>query len=101
MTHMEVSLRLTRWIKRTFPEGSADPVLGQLRALPAEVIGGQDPERIQASLVICTRGEWHVFQECVALAEADWRDILVCSGLGNADWPACLDSVLGPDHEGG
>jgi hypothetical protein len=100
MTHMEVSLRLTRWIKRTFPEGSADPVLGQLRGLPAEVIGGQDPERIQASLVICTRGEWHSFQECIALAEADWRDALVGAGLGNTDWPACLDAVLGPVEKG-
>jgi hypothetical protein len=31
----------------------------------------------------------------------DDADILVCSGLGNTDWPACLDAVLGPDHEGG
>jgi hypothetical protein len=47
---MEISPRLTRWINRQFPEGSAEMVLSELRELPEEVIGGQDPERIQAGL---------------------------------------------------
>jgi hypothetical protein len=54
---MEISPRLARWINRQFPESSAQMVLAELRELPEEVIGGQDPERIQAPLVICTVGD--------------------------------------------
>jgi hypothetical protein len=92
---MEVSPRLTRWIEANFPPGSAEPVLRSLRDLPPGIVGGQNPERIQASLVIRTGGDWHAFLKQLALAQTDWRDSLVGSGLGNADWPQRLDAVLG------
>ena len=90
-----ISPRLTRWIRANFPSGSAEPVLQTLRDLPHTVIAGQDPERIQASLVIRTGGDWHAFEERLALAKMDWRDSLVGSDLGNEDWPQRLDAVLG------
>src|SRR3954452_21988513 len=90
-----ISPRLTRWIKTNFPPGSAEPVLQTLRDLPRGVIAGQDPERIQASLVIPTGGDRHAFEERLALAKTDWRDALVGADLGNEDWPQRLDAVLG------
>jgi len=92
---VDVSPRLTRWIERHFPLGSAEPVLHALRDLPAGVVGGQDPERIQASLVIWTNGDWAAFQQRLALANTDWRDTLVGAGLGDEDWRDRLDAVLG------
>jgi len=99
MTYVDVSPRLSRWIARTFPRGSAAPVVEQLGALPAELIGGQDSERIQASLVIDTGGDWDAFQRRLALAKSDWRDALVGAGLGDEDWRVHLDAVLGQDVE--
>jgi hypothetical protein len=34
-------------------------VLSELRELSEQVTGGQDPERIQAALVIRTAGDWY------------------------------------------
>jgi hypothetical protein len=95
MLLMDVSRRLTRWINREFPEGSSEMVLAELRDLPDGVIGGQDPERIQASLVIRTGGDWHAFQQWLKLAHSDWRDALVRAALGDDDWRSRLDDVLG------
>ena len=95
MLLMEVSQRLTRWVESQFPKGSSQKVLVQLRDLPDWVVGGQDPERIQASLVIRTGGDWYVFEQCVQLAHTDWRDALVGAGLGDEDWRKRLDEVLG------
>lgn len=95
---MEISPRLTRWVNREFPKGSAEMVLAELRAMPEEVIGGQDPERIQASLVIRTAGDWYKFQQCLTLAKSDWRDALVGAGLGDEDWPSHLDALLGTNE---
>jgi hypothetical protein len=92
---VDVSPRLTRWIERHFPAGSAEPVLQALRELPPGVIGGQDQERIQASLVIRTGGDWDAFQQRLGLAQTDWRDALVGADLGNEDWRERLDAVLG------
>lgn len=92
---VEVTLRLARWVTEHFPAGSADEVLSTLSTLPSAVTGGQDPERVQASLVIRTGGDWHDFQQRLALAQTDWRDVLVGAGLGDEDWPHRLDAVLG------
>ena len=97
--HMEVSRRLTRWVNREFPSGSAQNVLEVLRDLPDAVIGGQDPERIQASLVIRTGGDWYAFQQRLELAHMDWRDALVGAGLGDEDWRLRLGGVLGPAEQ--
>lgn len=94
---MEISPRLTRWINNQFPEGSAERVLAELRELPEQVIGRQDPERIHAALVIRTAGDWYRFQQYVALAKSDWRDALMGADLGHDDWPTRLDALLGTD----
>ena len=94
---MEISARLTRWINRNFPKGTAEQVLAELRDLPDQVLGRQDPERIHAALVIRTAGNWHQFQQYVALAKTDWRDALIAADLANQDWPAHLDALLGPN----
>lgn len=90
-----MSPRLTRWIETNFPHGSVEPVLQALRDLRPGVVAGQDPERIQASLVIRTGGDWQAFRQRLALAETDWRDSLAGAGLGNEDWRECLNAVLG------
>jgi hypothetical protein len=95
MWPMEVSARLTQWVNREFPDGSAERVLSELRDLPASVIGGQDPERIQAALVIPTGGDWREFRDMLQLAHEDWRDLLVAAGLGHDNWPRRLNRVLG------
>jgi hypothetical protein len=94
---MEISSRLTRWVHHEFPTGSAEEVLRVLGDLPEAVIGGQDPERIQASLVITTGGDRYAFRRNLTLAESDWRDALVGAGLGDEDWPRRLVAVLGAD----
>jgi len=95
---MEVSRRLTRFVDSQFPKGSSERVLEELRDLPDGVIGGQDPERIQASLVIGVGGDWSAFQQRLDLAHSDWRDALVGAGLGDEDWRSHLDHVLGTDQ---
>jgi hypothetical protein len=93
---VDVSDRLARWVTRAFPPGSAPNVLQQLRDLPPEVIGLQDPERVQAALVLRSGGDWHRFQQMRELAFQDWRDALVAADLADADWPDRLAAVLDP-----
>jgi hypothetical protein len=99
MMRMEVSPRLARWIHREFPKDSAEGVLAALRQLSEDIIGGQDPERIQASLVIRSGGSWEQCQQRLKVAESAWRDAIVGAGPGNEDWPRCLDDVLGTHQQ--
>jgi hypothetical protein len=92
---LDVSPRLTRWVEAAFASEPAERVLAALRDLPDGVVGGQDPERVQASLVLAAAGSWDAFQLALAVAANDWRDALVGAGLGNADWPQRLDAALG------
>ncbi|MGC3994732.1 MAG: hypothetical protein QM779_11570 [Propionicimonas sp.] len=92
---MEVSPRLSRWISASFPTASAPVVLQQLAALTESTIGGQDPERIQAAMVLDTHGSHEAFRQRLELARIDWRDLLVGAGLANEDWPRRLDALLG------
>ena len=92
---MDPSPRLARWIEREFSEADAPRVLSALGDLPASVLGGQDPERVQAALVIRSGGDWSRVEGMLRLAQEDWRDLLVAAELGNADWPSVLDDVLG------
>jgi hypothetical protein len=92
---MDVSPRLTNWINRVFPEGSADEVLWNLRDLEEWVYGGQDSERVQAALVIRTGGDWQRFQGMLRLAHEDVRDALVAGDLAHDDWRSLLDDTLG------
>jgi len=92
---VEVSERLARWIAIEFGPGSADQVLAALRSLSTRQVGGQDPERVQAALVVRTGGNWDRFVQNRDLLEQDWRDVLVGAGLANEDWPHWLDGILG------
>lgn len=91
---MDVSDRLARWVTRTFPPGTAEYVVRQLRDLPPDVIGGQDPERVQAALVLRSGGDWRRFQQMRYLAVQDWRDALVAADLADGDWPDRLTAAL-------
>jgi hypothetical protein len=90
--------RLTERIRRDFEPAHVGVVLEQLRGIPESLpLGGrQDPERVQAAVVIPARGDLDAFAELVELARADWRDLLVGSGFGEGDWSARLDEELGP-----
>lgn len=92
---MKVSPRLTRWITLEFSESTSGYVLSALRDLPASVIGHQNPERIQAALVIRTGGDLQEFQGMLRLAREDWRDLLVAADLGHDNWPGRLNDLLG------
>jgi hypothetical protein len=91
---MHVSPRLTRWVTDAFPSGSCEQVLDELRNLPPDVVGRQDPERIQAALVLRTGGDWNEFVQMRDLAIRDWRDALVAAGLAHEDWPERLSANL-------
>lgn len=93
---MEVTDRLTRWVTRTFPAGAAEQVLQELRELPAEIVGGQDCERVQAALVLRTQGDWLRFLRMRDLARQDWRDALVGADLADDDWRDRLAANLDP-----
>jgi hypothetical protein len=70
-------------------------VLSELRDLPPNVIGGQDPERLQAALVLRSGGDWHKFVQMRDLATEDWRDALVAADLADEDWRERLAANLG------
>ncbi|ROR91071.1 hypothetical protein [Nocardioides aurantiacus] len=93
---MDLSPRVARWVRREFSEVDAERVFSALDDLPASVVGGQDPERTQAAIVIRSGGDWAKVEGMIRLAHEDWRDLLVAADVGHADWPAVLDDVLGP-----
>jgi hypothetical protein len=93
---MEVSDRLSTWIMREFPKGTAQRVLESLRDLtPEEVFWRGDAERLAAAIVLPCHGRWDRFEAQLGLARLDWRDALVNGGLGNEDWPKVLKEHLG------
>lgn len=96
-----VTPRLERWVRAEFG-AAADAVLVLLAKVPDGVPGGrqQDPERLQAALVLSARGDVHRVASGVVTAATDWRDLLVGSGLADADWPARLDAELGTRSTG-
>jgi hypothetical protein len=82
---------------RDAPPDLADRVTGQLDGIPETLpLCGQDAERIHASIVILTHGDYQGFFAALQLARDDWRDALVASGLGDDDWPERLVDALGP-----
>ncbi|MGH9252216.1 MAG: hypothetical protein ACRD0W_22275 [Acidimicrobiales bacterium] len=90
----EPTRRLVKRINADFEPGSAEKVTRRLRNLPAEAFGGQDPERVQAALVLASSGDWDRFVNRLHLLGQDWRDVLVSGELAHADWPAKLDIEL-------
>ena len=67
-----------------YPSGSSQKVLAELRHLP-EVVGSQDPERIQTTLVLRSGGDWDKFVEMRDLAFRDWSDALIVADLADDD----------------
>ena len=92
-----MSDRLSSRVRRDFAPEHVDAVLGHLGTIPQSLPLGdrQDPERMQAALVLPSRGDLEVFLDLVHVAHSDWRDALVGSGLANADWADRLDDELG------
>lgn len=95
----ELTPRLRRRIAHDFPPGSADMVLSYLGTLADSAYGGQSRERVQAALVLASRGQWDRFKSVLRLLRLDWRDVLMAGGLGQDDWRAVLDAELGPFEE--
>jgi hypothetical protein len=89
--------RLRRRIQRDFPAGTAEEVIKRIAALPPSATGKQNPERVQAALVLAARGQWRRFDALLRLLDQDWRDVLVAGHLADEDWPARLDAEL-PDR---
>jgi hypothetical protein len=88
--------RLRRRIQRDFPPGTAEEVIKRIAALPAAITGKQNPERVQAALVLAAQGQWRRFDAILRLLDQDGRDVLVAGDLADADWPTRLDAQL-PD----
>jgi hypothetical protein len=85
-----MSPRLQRRVRSDFPAaGSADEV-------ERLVADATDSERIQAAIVMWSRGDMSRLRDSLDLAAIDWRDVLVRAGLADDDWPSRLDSELGP-----
>jgi hypothetical protein len=71
-------------------------VLGYLETLADSDYGGQSRERVQAAMILASRGHWDRFKSMVDLLRLDWRDVLMAGGLGQDDWRAVLNAELGP-----
>lgn len=67
----EPSRRLVDRINADFEPRAAEEVIRWLRALPAETFGGQASERVQAALVLLSRGDWGRFVDGLSLLEQD------------------------------
>jgi hypothetical protein len=91
----ELSPRLRRRIEHDFPPGSAEMVLSYLGTLADTAYGGQSCERVQAAVVLASRGQWDRFKPMLQLVKLDWRDVLMAGGLGEDNWRAVLDAELG------
>jgi hypothetical protein len=82
-------------IQHDFPPRAAMDVLRYLEGLPDSEYGGQGRERVQAALVLASRGQRERFDSMVQLLRMDWRDVLMAGGLGHDDWRAVLERELG------
>jgi len=71
-------------------------VLRYLETLADSDYGGQGSERVQAAVVLASRGHWDRFKSMLGLLRLDWRDVLTAGGLGQDDWREVLDAELGP-----
>jgi quercetin dioxygenase-like cupin family protein len=92
-----VSDRLRAYVEREFSDADAAALLGRLSNLTLAGAEKQSLERIQAAVVLLTRGDIERLEESARIAERDWRDALVWSGLGQGDWPGRLDIELGKE----
>jgi hypothetical protein len=86
--------RLVDRIRRDFARGTSDEVIRWLDGLSLDAFGGQDPERVQAALVLAASGQWTQFSAGIQLLRQDWRDVLVAGGLADENWPDRLNAEL-------
>jgi hypothetical protein len=92
----QASARLTRRVRRDFPPGLADTVLGQLTGVPETLpLCSQDAERMQASIVITAHGDYERFLAALQ-RHGTTGETLVGSGLGDDDWRERLTDAVGP-----
>jgi hypothetical protein len=95
----QLTPRLRKRIEHDFLPGPAKYVLSYLEGLSDSEYGGQGRERIQAALVLASRGRRDRFESMVQLLRMDWRDVLMAGGVGDDDWRAVLDRELGVSSE--
>jgi hypothetical protein len=91
----ELTPRLRNRIGHDFAAGSAETVSSYLGALADSAFDGQSRERVQAAVVIASRGQWERSKSMLHLLTLDWRDVLMAAGLGEDDWRLVLDAELG------
>jgi hypothetical protein len=84
-----MSPRLQRRVKSDFQAARSADEVERL------VTDATDSERIQAAIVMWSRGDLSRLQDALALARVDWRDVLVRAGLADDDWSSRLDTELG------
>lgn len=70
-------------------------IISYLEGLPENAYGGQGRERVQAAVVLASRGQWDRFVSVFHLLASDWRDVLMAGGLGEDNWRTVLDAELG------
>ena len=92
----EITQRLSNESVATSLQVLRRRVKGCLADLDADAFGRQDPERIQAAMVLASDRKWEPFMRVFRLLTVDWRDLLVAGGLADGDWPALLNVEL-PD----
>jgi len=95
----QLTPRLRQRIQHDFPPGAAKYVLSYLEGLSDSEYGGQGRERIEAALVLASRGRRDRFDSMVRLLRIDWRDVLMAGGVGQDDWRGVLDEELGVSSE--
>lgn len=91
----KVSQRLQRRVQQDFG-GEAAQVLAELEQLPESLplAEQQNPERIQAAIVLPSEGDLESFWELVELAHLDWRDLLLAAELADQNWSQQLQALL-------
>ena len=69
-------------------------VLRHLRTLADTAYGDQSGERVEAAVVLASRGQWGRFKSMLQLLRLDWRDVLMAAALR-----ACVDGAK-PGRDG-
>jgi hypothetical protein len=86
---VELTPRLRRRLEADYGEEAAR-LAGELEPLPESIDSGQDPERIQAAVLLAADGSVKEFAAMLALARLDWRDLLVNAGLENGSYASVM-----------
>ena len=91
---VELTQRLRRRLDSDFGQ-EAQRLAAELEQLPVSINSGQDPERIQAAVLLGAGGSAQAFSAMLDLARLDWRDLLVSAGLENGDYAKVMTRRLG------